>query len=80
MLTQLNPPIPLQTPKGPGLAHFVIDYGPEFDLHWTVFLQENGECWTFGNSRIRAAKNVTLGRISAPAPDSPPAISNGAAR
>ncbi len=63
MLLQLNPPIPLQTPKGEGVAHILTDYGPEFDLMWTVFLNESGECWTFPNPKIRATKNVTLGRI-----------------
>lgn len=62
MLLQLNPPIPLLTPKGAGLAHFLVDYGPEFDLHWTVFLDDSGECWTFANREIRAQKNITLGR------------------
>jgi hypothetical protein len=32
MLVQLNPPLPLETPKGAGWAHFVIDYGPESAL------------------------------------------------
>ena len=39
MITQLNPPLPMQTPKGDGLAHFVIDYGPESDLLWVIFMQ-----------------------------------------
>ena len=62
MITQLNPPIPLSTPRGPGVAHLVIDYGPEFHLMWSVFLDANGECWTFPNPEVRAIKNVTLGR------------------
>jgi hypothetical protein len=62
MITQLNPCIPLQTPKGSGLAHFLIDQGPEHDLQWTVFLDSNGECWTFRNREIRAQKNITQGR------------------
>lgn len=62
MLKQLNPPIPLVTPKGDGIAHFLIDYSAEYDLMWVVFLTENGECWTFSNSQIRAQKNITLGR------------------
>jgi hypothetical protein len=32
MLTQVKPPLPLETSKGPGWAHFVIDYGPESAL------------------------------------------------
>jgi len=27
MLSQLNPPLPLLTPKGKAWAHLVIDYG-----------------------------------------------------
>lgn len=50
------------TPKGPGLAHLVIDYGPEHDLIWVVFLDSNGECWSYPNPQVRAQKNVTMGR------------------
>lgn len=63
MLLQLNPPIPVITPKGEGLAHVLIDYGIESDLLWTVFLDLNGECWTFSNTQIRACKNITKGRF-----------------
>ena len=79
-LTQLNPPIPLQTPRGPGLAHFVIDYGPESHLMWTVFLDASGECWTFQNPEIRAATNISLGRpsVSPIRPASRNAPKNGA--
>ena len=62
MITHLNPPIPLTTPRGRGLAHLVVDYGPEFHLMWTVFLDANGECWTFANPDVRAVKNITMGR------------------
>ena len=62
MLTQLTPPIPLDTPKGSGLAYAVIDYGPDFDLLWVVFDDVTGECWTWKNPEIRAVKNISLGR------------------
>lgn len=62
MLLQLNPPLPLTTPKGRGLAHMVIDYGPEHNLLWVVF-QDSGEIWTFGNPEVRADQNITMGRI-----------------
>jgi hypothetical protein len=62
MMMQLAPPIPLDTPKGKGFAHFMIDYSQEHDLHWVVFIDETGECWTFANRDIRAQKNITLGR------------------
>lgn len=63
MILQLNPPIPVETPKGPGMAHLVIDYGIEHNLFWVVFLDATGECWTYANPEIRAQKNVTLGRV-----------------
>lgn len=61
MLTQLNPPLPIETPRGKGLAHLVIDYGPEHDLIWVCFL-DNGECWSYRNPDVRALNNVTMGR------------------
>ncbi len=61
-MLQLNPPLPLNTPKGEGFAHFLIDYGPESDLYWTVFITDTGEIWTFANRQVRASKNITLGR------------------
>jgi hypothetical protein len=60
-MLQLNPPLPVVTPKGKGLAHILIDYGTEHDLVWVVF-QENGECWSYRNQDIRADENVTFGR------------------
>jgi hypothetical protein len=62
MITQLNPPIPLHTPKGPGWAHFVLDHGIEADLIWVVFLDKDGSCWSIPNPDIRMAWNWTLGR------------------
>ncbi len=61
-MLQLNPPLPMLTPQGEGMAHFLIDYGPESDLYWTVFITETGEVWTFSNRNVRASKNITLGR------------------
>ncbi len=63
-MKQLNPPIPLETPKGKALAHFVIDYGPEHNLMWVTFVDATGECWTWPNYKIRAQKNITMGRMS----------------
>jgi hypothetical protein len=61
-IQQLNPPLPVVTPKGNGLAHLVIDYGPEHNLLWVVFLDNGGECWTYANQDIRAQINITMGR------------------
>lgn len=59
---QLNPTIPVDTPKGHGEAVLVIDYGPEHNLYWVVFLDSGGACWTFENKLIRGCANPTLGR------------------
>jgi hypothetical protein len=62
MIQQLNPPLPVRTPKGKALAHILIDYGIEHDLMWVCFQQESGECWTWRNSDIRADDNLSIGR------------------
>jgi hypothetical protein len=62
MITQLNPPLPMDTPKGSGWAHFVIDYGPESALLWVVFMDADGACWTIPNPEVRMYLNWTLGR------------------
>jgi hypothetical protein len=61
-MIQLNPPIPLETPKGKGYAHFILDYGIEYNLMWVCFLDDTGECWTFENPEIKIQKNITIGR------------------
>lgn len=62
MILQLNPSIPVVTPKGPAEALILIDYSPEHDLLWVTFLDETGECWTFPNHEIRAFENYSIGR------------------
>ena len=62
MLTQLNPPLPLITPKGKAWAHIVIDYGQEHDLLWVCFQDDTGECWTWSNRDVRIQENITMGR------------------
>ena len=61
MLTQLQTPLPLQTPKGKAWAVAIIDYGPHWDLLWVTFVHDSGECWTFDNKEIRQEKNYTFG-------------------
>ena len=62
MIIQLNPPIPVTTPKGKALAILLVDYGIEADLQWVCFQDKNGECWQWKNTQIRAQKNITHGR------------------
>jgi hypothetical protein len=59
-MIQLNPTIPVITPKGNGWAFFLIDRSQEHNFEWVVFLDHSGECWTFCNSEIRIQKNYTL--------------------
>lgn len=62
MILQLNPPMPLSTPKGSGLAWLVIDNGIEHNLEWVVAIDQTGEIWSFLNPEVRAQKNITQGR------------------
>jgi hypothetical protein len=62
MILQLNPPLPIKTPKGEALAHFIVDEGIEHELMWICFLDRNGECSTWRNQDVRAVKNITWGR------------------
>lgn len=62
MMMQLNPQIPLKTPKGNGQAIMVIDYSEEHDLKWVVILDDGGEIWAFKNSEVRGFENKTMGR------------------
>ena len=50
----------------------LIDYGPESDLYWTVFINATGEIWTFANRDVRASKNITLGRTHPQSPKGEP--------
>ena len=72
MIIQLNPTLPLETPKGKAFAHFLIDYGEEHHLMWVCFQDDTGECWTWSNANVRIQKNPTMGRIDIKWPDSLP--------
>lgn len=61
MILQLDPAIPLITPRGRAIAHLVIDYGIEADLMWVCF-GDDGQIWTWPNPKVRADSNITLGR------------------
>jgi hypothetical protein len=62
MILELKAPLPLETPKGPGFAYFLIDYGMDHDLLWVCFIDATRECWTFRNGEIRAVVNISVGR------------------
>ena len=62
MMLQLDPTIPMMTPKGSGYALFVVDYSQEHHLMWVVALDDGGEIWMFENPDVRVQSNFTLGR------------------
>ena len=64
MMMQLNPAIPLTTPKGKGYAIVLLDYSQDHDLCWVV-AQDNGEIWTWRNPEVRLQGNITMGRVNA---------------
>ena len=64
MMLQLDPALPVETPKGKALAHVLIDYGIEADLLWVCAQTEGGQCWTWSNQDIRFQDNITAGRVS----------------
>lgn len=62
---QLNPPLPLVTPRGKALAHVLIDYGIEHDLIWVCALRDAphaGEIWCYRNPEVRMEENATIAR------------------
>ena len=63
MILQLNPPVPMTTPRGKGYANFLVDRGMEIDNEWIVFL-ETGQIWSFLNRDVRLETNITYGRIN----------------
>lgn len=62
MIHELSQMLWLDTPKGLGLAKFLIDRGIDSDNEWVCVMNETGEIWSFDNSDVRAAKNITIGR------------------
>ena len=63
-MTRIDPPLPLLTPKGKAMAHFVIDYGPEHHLLWVCFQDDTGECWSWANPEIKIQLNSSMLRTT----------------
>lgn len=61
MMMQLNPPLPVDTPKGSAYAHLVIDYSQEHYVLFVCFVCETGECWVLPNRDVKLQQNVTMG-------------------
>ena len=69
-MMQLNPPLPVDTPKGSAYAHMVIDYSQEHYVLFVCFLCDTGECWVLPNRDVRLQQNLTMG-IRLPTPATP---------
>lgn len=61
VILQLDPPIPLESEVGPGLAHFLVDYGPESSVLWGLFT-EAGIYWV-PNEKVKPCKNWSMERV-----------------
>ncbi len=48
--------------RGNGLAHGIIDYGPEHNLIWVTAIDATGEIWCAPNPKVRMQKNWSMGR------------------
>ena len=63
-MIRIDPPLPLETPKGKAMAHFLIDYDPEHHLLWVCFQDLTGECWTWANPEVRLQLNSSMLRTT----------------
>ncbi|HMG14721.1 MAG TPA: hypothetical protein VK590_04700 [Saprospiraceae bacterium] len=62
-ILQLDPQIPMTTPKGEGYAIAMLDYSQDHDILFVIVINETGEIWTLPNSQVRAVKNISMGRL-----------------
>jgi hypothetical protein len=46
-----------------------MDLGPEHNIQWVCFSDEDGQCWTWQNSDVRAVKNITMHRLNVETPE-----------
>ena len=68
-MLQLEPPLPLLTPKGPALAILALDYGVEHHMMWVCIQDGTGEIWTWPNPKVRGTSNPTMGRPTVQPPE-----------
>lgn len=51
-ILRIDPAIELDTTRGRGYSHFLLDYGDGRDTLWQVFLRESGESWWCPNRDV----------------------------
>lgn len=74
-MLQLDPPIPVVTLKGKGLARILLDHGPDQELMWVVFQDITGECWTWRSTDVRSQESFSFDK---PSPKLRPDLLDGA--
>jgi hypothetical protein len=68
VVTRCEPPLPIVTPLGAGLAHWRIERGIELPTFYEVWICEgahSGEIWEFPQHVLTAPENTTAGRVKA---------------
>lgn len=60
-LHAFDPPMPVDTPRGPGRCYIWENPGLPEHLLWHCWIDATGEFWSFENRDVRAQKNVTHG-------------------
>jgi hypothetical protein len=73
-ILQLNPTIPMITPRGNGYALFLINESDEHHIQWVV-AQDDGTIWTWMNPDVRMQQNITMHRPK-PGPITPQTLTN----
>ena len=68
MTTQLDPPLPLDTPAGPAYAHALVDRGGDGGIAFVCFLLATGACVVVPAADVRLQRNVTMGVRAGPDP------------
>ena len=68
MIVQLDPYIPVDTPRGPGFCIAWIDYSEDHDTLWKVIITATREVWDVPQPLVRGVKNITMGRVAEPTP------------
>jgi hypothetical protein len=65
---QLDPMLPLDTPKGEGFAFWRTDYSQEHDTLYSVIITATREIWDFPQPMVRGVKNISMGRTGESTP------------
>ena len=77
MFTQLNPMIPMVTPRGHGWAIGVIDRSQEHPIEFVVAQDDGGQVWVWTQKDVRVSLNKTYGRTADPQYKGLPGSSSG---